>query len=224
MRWVLVERSRQLPTAVVPLPEDRRHLAADFLARACVDHPLLPYFAPVRAVRTRQALAAAALALLDFAEHCGEVDVTEGRLDGLAIWLRPGPSWTAPARRARTLRLAAALGLSPEGFVRCLRFAVHLERAEHRLLPSPRRDLLLLAIHPDRRERGIEELLLRAGLARADAEGLPVATVCYRAAPVLFFGKHGFQVVGEGDLPGGGPRYWMLVRETAEAARLVVDR
>jgi ribosomal protein S18 acetylase RimI-like enzyme len=212
MPWV-VERARPaVPTEIIPLPADRRHLAADFLARACADHPLLPYLVPVRALRTRQALAEAALTLIDFGEHCGEVDVTAGRLDGLAIWLTPGTSWTAPARRARTVRLAAALGLGPDGFMRCLRLAFHLERIGHRLLPVPHRELLLVAVHPDRRDRGIEEALLRVGLARADAACLPVATVCYRAAPVLFYLKHGFQAFAEGDLPGGGPRYWLLSR------------
>ena len=212
IRWVVEQARRTLPTEVVPLPADRRHLTADFLARACADHPLLPYLVPAPAMRTRQALAASGLALLDFGEHCGEVDVTEGRLDGLAVWLTHGSHWTAPARRARMLRLAAALGLGPDGFVRCLRVVLHLERAEHRALPADRRDLLLIAIHPDRREWGIEEMLLRSGLARADAADMPVATVCYRAAPVLFYARFGFRVVGEGELPGDGPRYWLLSR------------
>jgi hypothetical protein len=213
VRWVL-ERTREVvPTAIVPLPDDRHHLAADFLARACVDHPLLPYLVPVRAARTRQALASAALALIEFGIHCGEVDVTEGRLDGLAVWLTPGASWASPARRLRTVRLAAALGLSADGFVRCLRVAHNLERFEHRALPTARRDLLLMAIHPDRVDKGIEERLLLAGLRRADADGLPTATVCYRAAPVLFYARFGFRVVGEGELPGGGPRYWLLTRQ-----------
>lgn len=213
MRWVVEEARRTVPTEVVPLPADRRHLAADFLARACPDHPLLPYLVPIPALRTRRALAAAGLALLDFAEHGGEVDVTAGRLDGMAIWLTPGSSWTAPARRARALRVAAALGPGPDGFLRCLRLALHLERIGHHHLTAPHRELLLLAIHPARRERGIEELLLRHGLARADAGGSPVATVCYQAAPVLFYVKLGFRVVDDGELPGGGPRYWLLVRQ-----------
>ena len=215
MRWVL-ERTRQVvPTAIVPLPDDRHHLAADFLARACVEHPLLPYLIPVRAARTRQALAHAGLALIELGVHCGEVDVTEGRLDGMAIWLAPSASWSSPTRRLRVVRLAAALGLSADGFVRCLRMAHNLERVEHRALPTARRDLLLMAIHPDRRDKGIEERLLQAGLRRADAEGLPTATVCYRAAPVLFFTRFGFRVVGDGDLPGGGPRYWLMTRQPA---------
>jgi ribosomal protein S18 acetylase RimI-like enzyme len=89
-----------------------------------------------------------------------------------------------------------------------------LEGIGHRLLPAPHRELLLLAVHPDCHDRGIEETLLRVGLARADAARLPVATVCYRAAPVLFYVKHGFRVLGESDLPGGGPRYWLLSRPT----------
>ena len=213
MRWVIEEARRALPSEVISLPADRRHLAADFLARACADHPILPYIVPVRALRTRLALAEAGLALLDFAEHGGEVDVTQDRLDGMAVWLTPGSSWTAPARRARALRLAAALGMGPDGFLRCLRLAIHLERISHRHLGDPYRELLLLAIHPARRDRGIEELLLRSGLARADAEGTPVATVAFQAAPVLFYVKFGFQVVGEGELPGVGPRYWLLARQ-----------
>jgi ribosomal protein S18 acetylase RimI-like enzyme len=212
MRWVL-ERTREVvPTAIVPLPDDRHHLTADFLARACVDHPLLPYLVPLRAARTRQALAHAGLALIELGIHCGEVDVTEGRLDGMAIWLTPGTTWASPARRLRVVRLAAALGLSADGFVRCLRTVHHLERTDHRLLPAARRELLLMAIHPDRRDKGIEDRLLQTGLRRSDADGLTTMTVCYRAAPVLFFGRAGFGVVGEGELPGAGPRYWLMAR------------
>src|SRR5688500_59580 len=207
MRWVL-ERARQvIPTPIVPLPDDCHHLTADFLARACVDHPLLPYLVPIRAHRTRQALAGAAPSLIEFGVRYGAIDVTEGRLDGLAAWLSPGPNWASPARRLRAVRLAAALGLSADGFVRALRLAHSLERVEHRALPTARRDLLLMAIHPDRRDKGIEERLLQAGLRRSDADGLPIATVCYRAAPVLFYARFGFHVVGEGELPGAGPRY-----------------
>jgi ribosomal protein S18 acetylase RimI-like enzyme len=202
-----------LPREIVPLPSDRRYEAADLLGLACGDHPLVPYLAPTPGGRTRQALASAGVTLIGFGESCGEIDVTAPILDGIAIWLTPAHAWQLPARRAWELQVAAALGQGMGGFLRCLRLLGQLDRAGRQAVPVPHRQLFLLGVHPVRQDRGLEEALLRRGLERADTEGLPCTTICFRATTVLFYVHHGFAVVADGNVPDGGPHYWLLLRE-----------
>ncbi len=203
-----VELSRE----IVPLPSDRRHQAADLLGLASADHPLVPFLAPTAHGRTRQALAVAGQSLIGFGEACGAVDVTSPILDGLAIWLTPGQAWQLPLRRAWEVQVAAALGQGMAGFLRCLRLLAQLDRAGHEGTPEPHAQLLALAVHPARRGRGLEETLLETGLARIDATGVACTTVCFQAATVLYFVDHGFRAVADGDVPQGGPHFWVVRR------------
>lgn len=215
---------RPLPAAltreIVPLPSDRRHQAADLLGLASADHPLVPFLAPAAHGRTRQALAVAGQSLIGFGEACGGVDVTSPILDGLAIWLTPGQAWQLPLRRAWEVQVAAALGQGMAGFLRCLRLLAQLDRAGHEGAPEPHAQLLSLAVHPARRGRGLEELLLETGLARVDRAGVPCTTVCFQAATVLYYVEHGFRAVADGDVPQGGPHFWVVRRPArGEAVR-----
>lgn len=201
-----------LTREIVPLPSDRRHQAADLLGLASADHPLVPFLAPAAHGRTRQALAVAGQSLIGFGEACGMVDVTSPILDGLAIWLAPAPAWQLPVRRAWEVQVAAALGQGISGFMRCLRLLAQLDRAGREAAPEPHAQLLALAVHPARRGRGLEETLLEAGLGRLDAAGVACTTVCFQAATVLYYVEHGFRAVADGDVPQGGPHFWVLRR------------
>ena len=50
-------------------------------------------------------------------------------------------------------------------------------------------------------------------LARCDVEGLCAALDTTDPATLDFHARHGFEVVDEFELPGGGPRVWVLLRE-----------
>ena len=50
-------------------------------------------------------------------------------------------------------------------------------------------------------------------LERADRDRLPCYLETAKEINVSFYKKHGFEVVVEDDLPGGGPRFWTMKRD-----------
>ena len=76
--------------------------------------------------------------------------------------------------------------------------------------------LLTLGVDPPRQGRGIGSALMRPVLTRADAEGLPCYLETEKERNVRFYGKHGFEVVAQGEGPAGGPAFWTMKREPQE--------
>jgi ribosomal protein S18 acetylase RimI-like enzyme len=96
-------------------------------------------------------------------------------------------------RRMRAVRAALrALGAAPDA--------------------PPHLDLRYLAVDPAAQGRGLAGALLREGLARADAAGLPVALHCTKAHNVALYEHFGFAVRGVIDIPAGPPM-WDMWRE-----------
>ncbi|MGW6917364.1 GNAT family N-acetyltransferase [Kitasatospora sp. NPDC054939] len=73
--------------------------------------------------------------------------------------------------------------------------------------------LAVIGSDPDGRGRGHGSALLRSGLARADAAGLPVYLESSKQANLPVYEHFGFSVLGEVRLPGGGPTLWAMRRE-----------
>ncbi len=84
--------------------------------------------------------------------------------------------------------------------------------AAHR--PSkPHWYLASLGVLPDRQGEGLGSQVLRPVLERCDAGGHPAYTETSARRNVGFYRRHGFEVAGELDVPGGGPHVWLLWRE-----------
>jgi ribosomal protein S18 acetylase RimI-like enzyme len=61
--------------------------------------------------------------------------------------------------------------------------------------------------------KGIGSALMRPVLDHCDAEGLPAYLESSKERNVPFYRRHGFEVVKEVPLPGGGPKIWTMWRE-----------
>ncbi|KPI11216.1 GCN5-related N-acetyltransferase [Actinobacteria bacterium OV450] len=72
--------------------------------------------------------------------------------------------------------------------------------------------LAVVGADPAAQGRGHGAALLRSGLARADAAGLPVCLESSKPANHPFCEHFGFAVLGEVQLPGGGPALWPMRR------------
>ena len=70
-----------------------------------------------------------------------------------------------------------------------------------------------LGVVPSRQGRGLGAATLAPGLARADRDGLPVHLETSAASNVRLYQRVGFTVADVVDLPGGGPRTWLMRRE-----------
>ena len=72
--------------------------------------------------------------------------------------------------------------------------------------------LLFLGVEPGQRGQGIGSLLIKPVLKRADEENLPCYLETMKEVNLAFYGKHGFRVADEKQIPNGGPHIWALLR------------
>jgi len=126
----------------------------------------------------------------------------------ISLWIPPASAGAAERfRRRRTDREYAHFGRG-EPAIRAFDDAMGelRPRFDHWYLDT-------LATEPERMGEGLGSRLLEHGLSRRDAEGIATALDTESAATVALYERHGFNVVGEAELPGGGPHAWMMVRE-----------
>lgn len=207
------------PVVPVRLAGDQIFEAGDYLGRAVANDPIVAAIMPVSSHRTRQTLAAACRRLVQYAERWGEVYTTEGRIQGLAIWLPPAGQPAGLARTGAALLTALTADLEADDTVRLVADGMRLARMRHKAITRPHWHLVMLIAEPGRADE-IEDALIQPVLARADAERLPCFTATARARQVLFFIHHGFTAVRDDNLTAIGPRVWSLVREP----RPITDR
>jgi ribosomal protein S18 acetylase RimI-like enzyme len=139
----------------------------------------------------------------------GTLYATAGQLDGVALWVPPG----APRRRPSAssfVSVPVRLGRALPRLMRVARSTVDLE---HRASPLPHWYLSGIGVEPERQGRGIGSALMRAGLARADAAGEHAVLITHSPDNLPFYERHGFTVVVEEDIPGGGPPAWAMARK-----------
>jgi ribosomal protein S18 acetylase RimI-like enzyme len=73
--------------------------------------------------------------------------------------------------------------------------------------------LATLGTAVERQGQGVGSALMRPVLEHCDAEGLPAYLESSKERNVPFYRRHGFEVVHEVPLPGGGPLIWTMWRE-----------
>ena len=178
---------------------------AEALARAFQEDPVFKWVIPRDAPRLRYArryFAARARHLLTQ----DEVYTTDDRTAG-ALWARPG-EWRDPPLTAirQIISLVPALG------TRLPRALTGLREVEARHPPRPHWYLSVLGTEPRRQGEGLGSALLQPVLA--DCDRLEVGAYLETATErnVSFYGRHGFDVVDEVQLPGG-PLMWLMWRD-----------
>ncbi len=133
---------------------------------------------------------------------------TDG-LAGGAIWLPPD-AWRVPVRT--TLREA---GPMLRVFGRRLPLALRSRLRMERLHPRrpPHTYLAVMAVAPEWQGRGLGTALMRPGLDAIDAGGGPAYLEASTPRSRELYRRNGFEVVGEFNLPAGGPPIWRMWRE-----------
>ncbi len=68
------------------------------------------------------------------------------------------------------------------------------------------------AVLPEAQGKGWGGRALRAGIAMAEAGGLPIYLETAKQSNVGLYQRFGFSVTNEWDVPEGGPHFWSMVR------------
>jgi ribosomal protein S18 acetylase RimI-like enzyme len=197
-----------LAVKVRPATEDDSPAVRHVLHRALSDDPFVRWLArgQPKAIDSYFALMLERIALPKGVVHV--VDVA-GELASVALW---APPHTFELTVGESLRMLPTM-VSVIGAFRFTRVAAILDEVEAARPPEPRWLLTLLGTLPERRGRGLASAVLAPVLERCDREG--ACTVCETSAPenLTFYGRHGFEVVGERALGADGPPSWTLRRE-----------
>ncbi len=185
--------------------------AGDMLGRAFYDNPMSVYLLPDAAKRMRP-LSWMFGTSTRYGHLYGEVYTTADVVEGAAVWLSPA---SPPMNRETVIRAGMASmpqKLGAEPYQRLIAMKSYFDGLRRRDAPEPHWYLWVLGVDPPRQGQGVGGALLQPVLARADAEALPCYLETDKDVNVPFYRKHGFEVLVEGDLPGGGMHYWTMKR------------
>jgi GNAT superfamily N-acetyltransferase len=145
----------------------------------------------------------------------GEVWLCEndaGAVVGAALWLLadrhvPPEAWAAVAATE-----AEMMGERRP-------FAAEAAAATRGLRPTtPHHLLASLGVLPTERGRGIGSALLAPVLERSDRDGVVAYLETSAEDNLRFYGRLGFELVGNVQLPNGGPPVWALLRTPSPTA------
>lgn len=180
----------------------------DVLGRAFDDDPVMNFMAKQDAKRSARIRTLMDLALRKMTYPYGETYVTEG-FEGAALWNPPN---------GRPHGMLADLQLLPgmakvAGLSGVPRVVGALSLMEKKHPKEPHYYLLAIGVDPSKQGQGIGSQLMAPMLERCDREGMPAYLESSKARNVPLYERHGFKVVEELDLPGGGPRAWRMWRE-----------
>ena len=118
---------------------------------------------------------------------------------GAALWDAPG-TWRLSRRETLSLVARSAPGIG-RGRGQLVGDALtEIERAHP---TEPHWYLAVLGVRAERRGHGTGSALLKPGVARADADGLPCYLESSNPRNVALYERHGFEVTAEHWLPDG---------------------
>ncbi|MEW1694120.1 GNAT family N-acetyltransferase [Streptomyces sp. NPDC093249] len=179
------------------------------LARAFHDDPMMCWFFPDAA--TREDGLARYFSTL-FTRQYGLHGVCERTEAAAAFWVSPEGQEKAVPDAGTVQELAGILG------DRAGLFREAVEAAAAHTPPEPHWYLAVVGADPGARGQGHGSALLRSGLAKADAAGLPVYLESSKPENLPVYEHFGFVVLGEASLPGGGPALWAMRRPPRDAS------
>jgi len=133
---------------------------------------------------------------------------------GAAVWFPPG---RLPGLMdvVRTGFLAAPLRMGVGPFARFTRVHGRMARTQETHAPEPHWYLMSIGVDPERQGHGLGSGLVRFGLSRADAAGVPCYLENSNEGNLPFYEHHGFRVLEAATLGRDGPKEWIMRREPA---------
>jgi ribosomal protein S18 acetylase RimI-like enzyme len=201
---------------VAPFTESMVDAGTSAIARAFMGDPLFAWAIPDAATR-EQKIAVLHRVLLEYGLRYG-LRITQS--DGgrcVAIWEPPGHSMGLVGL-ARSGMATAPLKIGPGPMARLARAAAAIEPIrEQGMGGRPHWYLSIAAIDPDLQGQGRGGALLREGLARVDADGLPCFLDTNNEANLSLYERFGFTTVARVQVGQDGPFAWGMRRDPQSA-------
>jgi ribosomal protein S18 acetylase RimI-like enzyme len=194
---------RVITSVRVVTPDDFDALGG-VLGRAYADDPVWTWVYP-QPDRGRR-LARMFRSLLRGTRDRGATVLTDQATRGAAIWQR---SDDRSLGVLGNLRMGTAMVASG---ARIRRGQAVMRAIERQHPKEPHWYLAVLGTDPAHQGEGIGSALVRHVLDDPANTGEPAYLETETPANVPFYQRHGFEVVGEVDVPGGGPHLWLMWR------------
>ncbi len=194
-----------VPRAMTGEGGDHRRSVIDTLSLAFEGDPAMMFLKPDAAARRRM--------LPRFFSHMRREDLLVGAVETsaggevAALWRAPGHHKDEPLGSLRT----TLAFLRILGFATSRGMTIGASMAKHH--PQiPHWYLRFLGVRPEAQGKGWGGVALRHGIARAEADGLPIYLETATPNNVGLYQRFGFAITQEWDLPGGGPHFWGMMR------------
>jgi GNAT superfamily N-acetyltransferase len=182
-------------------------------ARAFHNDPFFEFLAPrpIQRARGLSLFCRSYVSVLGDAGHVLGARRPDGRLVGVAAWVKPGRyPLPVPSQLREAGGAFLALASRPKALVDGSKYLLAIDRVH------PREDLWylqLLVVDPSVQRLGIGGMLQRPELARADEEGLPCYLETQNPDNLPYYRRFGYETVKELHPVKNGPPLWTMRRE-----------
>jgi ribosomal protein S18 acetylase RimI-like enzyme len=185
--------------------------AAQVLARAFMDDPLISFMLPFRPTRFQT--------LFKFFRAYGEMNIRHKRaygigepLQGVAYWIFPNEKDLSVSIGSMGNLLPLLFTLYPIGMFRARRILDQINIFYKKYASEPHFYLDNLGVLKEARGKGLSSELIRPFLEMADAQKVIAYTDTVTPANIPFYQHFGFQLMEEKKVPGTGITVYALRR------------
>jgi ribosomal protein S18 acetylase RimI-like enzyme len=195
-------------TEIIDAPSAHHPIVAETLAQAFYTDPALSYILQDEGSRPRRLKRLFDLIIADDA-NVGRVVQSAGN-EAAALWRSPGNADSGD--EPLIAQLMPMLRIFGFALPRAMRVVEGIDKNR------PKGDfwyLHFVGVRPAHQGKGWGGRIIREGLARADAEGLPSWLETATPENVPLYQRRGFVIQCEWDVPKGGPHFWGMMREAA---------
>lgn len=183
-----------------------RKLAVETLALAFAQDPALAWIMPEATARRRRLPRFFDWLFGDHLRH--GLILTAPQREVVTFWRLPGKvHHHDPLTPAELWRMLAIFGPNILRAERAGRYiSAHVPRGEEHLY------LRYVGVRPEAQGKGWGGRAIRAGIAEANRRGAGVCLETATPENVVVYRRMGFDVIDDWQVPGGGPRFWTMVR------------
>jgi len=185
--------------------------AAQVMAQAFVDDPLISFMLPINATRVQT--------LRKFFRVYGEINIKNGRgygvgepLQGVAVWKLPNQENLSISIKSLGKFFPLLLTMYSIGYVRARSILSQIEILHTKYAAEPHFYLDNLAVLPAARGRGLSSKLIRPILEMADSQKVITYTDTVTLSNVSLYEHFGFQCVEASPVQGTGITVYALRR------------